>query len=130
MKATILSLALLLFLGACNDDDCNNTACTEDFRSVVVRVVDQSGAPVDLDRTESALEDGTLLVVNTGNPPEFENAYTVANDSHMDDLPGSNNLVTFRGWIDDVEVVNQEFVITRDCCHIGKGEGPDQIMID
>ena len=129
MKATILYITLLLFLASCNSDDCNNAVCTDDFRLVAVSVVDQNNMNVELDSTRSTVDNGTILVIENIEPG-FEDSYIVVDDSHMDDLPGSNNIVTFNGWKNGIEVVDQEFVITRDCCHIGKGEGPDQIVIE
>ncbi|MEL7147895.1 MAG: hypothetical protein AAFO69_16095 [Bacteroidota bacterium] len=130
MKAHILSIALLLIFTACNKDNCNDTACTEEFRSVTVSIVDQEDDPVMLDRTESTLDDGTVLDVDSSLIPGFEDTYVIADDSHFDILSEGNNIVIFKGWVGQNQVVEQQFIISKDCCHIDKQDGPEEIVVD
>ena len=134
IKNTTLFLALLLSIASCQEDesDCGPTACTFDFRSVSVRIVDRFGNPVDLDRTEVSDQLGTTLTsVSVSTFPQSNNGYyVIADDGHKNELRFDLNLLLFKGWKDGKKVVQQEFAISRDCCHVGKLDGPDQIIID
>ena len=131
MKTTIITIAILICLSACNDNsDCSDVACTEEFISVTVQVLNQSNEAVALNRTESVLDDGTILETDLPIQIGTEVYYVVANDNHMDLLPDDSNVVTFTGWIDNQVVVTQQYIISKDCCHIDRQEGPELITID
>ena len=132
MKATTLFLSLALLIFSCNNEgtDCENTICTTDFRVVSVKIVDQSGASVELTRSEVADADGNVFIRDMSDVDRTELFYLIASDGNQGDLKLGENTVTFRGWIDDELVVEQEYVIGLDCCHISKVSGPEEISID
>ena len=129
----ILSFVLmLLFMTSCSNDDteCENAVCTAHIEVVSIKVVDQAGLPVQLDNVIIANHTGEIIDVNQNPNNTAQGLYLLVDDSHAGQLPLETNIVTFRGMKDNQQVVYQEFVIVKDCCHISKEEGPEEITID
>lgn len=135
IKKLWLLLAFLSIL-ACNSDDqsnCSNIACTEEFRTIIVTIEDQNQEPVALDSFQ-------VTNLNTGedmtpqlSPSELEmiqetGQYPIADDSSF----GLNQEVTLqlRGFINDEEVVNSNYVVATDCCHINFQSGENPLVLE
>ena len=131
-KLTILLLVLTLFITGCQNEelDCGEiTACTRELRTVKVEIMDPEGVPVELDRTETSSQFGKTVTTYEGASDDQNGVYLVISDTHKSDLPSEFKIVRFRGWKNGRELVDQQFVINKDCCHIGKLEGPNQIIV-
>ena len=62
LKSAFISFLLLAAGSACNSDTITNCACTEEFRTFAVTVVDEAGQPVsDAMLTRLNLRSGQVL---------------------------------------------------------------------
>lgn len=109
-------LAMLFF--SCSDNDAN---CTDKFEAVSVRIFYSNGLPVILDKYKVMwgdrdiapkymksirIEEGTI------------NRYIIVNDEMKSELKGKIVTVTFLGYIGEKEVVNEDFKVGADECHV------------
>lgn len=138
VKKLWLLFAFLSILSCNSDDDnsnsdCSNIGCTEQFVTIIVSIQDQNQTPIILD---------SFQVINLGtgeditpmlSPSELEmiqetGQYPIANDNSF----GINQEVTLqlRGLINDEEVVNSNYVVQTDCCHIGLQSGENPLVIE
>lgn len=134
----IFSILASLLLTACNglfksDDckNCNEVACTRDFKSIRIAVKDANGAYVflnDYKVTINEKENEHIIDQNGGLIP---NDYTIATDGNMDDLKCNGTQVTFSYSLDGDSYNEETFLIGKDCCHIQwKDDKPQEIIID
>ncbi|MEP4535360.1 MAG: hypothetical protein ABJ004_19850 [Cyclobacteriaceae bacterium] len=131
----ILSLLITIINYSCDDagtpPDCSgNFACTEVFITIGVDIKNSSGQAVTLD---SALVTNKKSEISYSpyfdNNPGFASYYGIANDGDLDEIDFDGTIFLLEGWIDSEKVVSEEFLIGKDCCHILKLDGPDEIMI-
>ncbi|PPL02207.1 hypothetical protein [Parapedobacter indicus] len=116
--------------------DCGSVACTEVFMSVGVKVTDTEGNPVALDRIQI-----TRLPDNEDFTREYDDetwdiftqqgSYPIADDSDGNRLPLHTDIkLNFRGYIGSREVVNADYVVAFDCCHISLVSGNTELVVE
>lgn len=147
MRFSIISILFIgLMIGACNKnsrvgDDCGagcrpNRVCTNDFRSLIVQVVDRSGTGIELDsfkvirkRDEKVILDNLKWQQPAGVSymPGF---YLVCSDSYMKETSVCGDDFVFKGYLDNKTVANRTYKIAHDCCHIRLVSGNVKIVID
>lgn len=145
-----LSIVTALFIGlvilACNknsrvDDDCGsgckpNRVCTEEFRSLMVQVVDRAGAGVDLDSFKVIrVRDQKVILDNHKWQPSpgvsyIPGVYLMYSDAYMEATSVCGEDFVFKGYLDNEAVANGVFKIAHDCCHINRVSGETKIVID
>lgn len=115
-----------------NSEDCTEIACTLDFRVSNITIKDQNQIPVALDSYQvinlGTNEDITLEL----SPEEFQFAQQKGIYPLVDDLSVERREsieIQFRGFINSVEVVTENFTAASDCCHVGMSEGNQEVTI-
>ncbi len=142
MKGLLFSLVFILLLN-CTDSDidddrqanCNNIACTEIFVSIIVTIKDTSGAFVSLDRFKvTDLKTGQDLTkkITEGEMETFRQngMYPLYDDLFVEGNLNTSRNIIFKGFLNDIEVVNAEYVVGTDCCHISLVSGNPDIIIN
>lgn len=140
MKKIAYVLFALLVVLSCDETaqkgDCESVACTEVFMSVQVKVKDPEGNPVALDSFKV-----TRLPGNEDFTREYEDetwnlfrqsgSYPIADDSDDRRLPRHTNIgLRFQGYIGSREVVNADYIVTFDCCHISLVSGNTELVVE
>jgi len=137
MKTSVYLLLLLLFFAGCennNSNDCLNQACTEEFRTITVTIKDSENNPVALDSFKvTNLENGGDLTRELNNA-EFEamrenGVYPLFGDEYARDFRNKKVEINFKGYIDDQELINSDYKVGADCCHIILISGDPEISI-
>ncbi len=137
MKTSVYSLLLLLFFAGCENNDpndCINQACTEEFRTITVTIKDSENNPVALDSFKvTNLENGDDLSRELNNA-EFEamsenGVYPLFGDEYARDFRNKEVEINFKGYIDDQELINSDYKVGADCCHIILISGDPEISI-
>jgi len=122
---------LLLTLTACQTTKkiaCPpDVICTRIFKSVIVKIVDTTTRPIQLDEAYT-------INVSTGETIHYENTgevgyYTVLDDSYQKKMPNSTLRFQFVGMKNGERLVQEDYRITADCCHIDKLGGRDSVVI-
>lgn len=146
MKLSIIStLFISLIILACNknsrvSDDCEskckpNRVCTEEFRSLMVQVINPSHAGVELDSFKVVrLKDKKVILDNLKwqQHPGVSykpGVYLIFSDGYMNETSVCGEDFKFEGYLKDKVVGEGLFKITHDCCHINLVSGNTKIVI-
>lgn len=122
-------------LGSEPVQDCSTVYCTYDLRWIAVKLVDQSGTPIALDRMKvTRVADGEDLtrtyLSEQWNTFRSLGSYTIAGDLDREHIPSfKQTKLRFQGFIDDREVVKADYVVTFDCCHISLVSGDVELTV-
>ena len=137
MKASVYLIILFLFFAGCeiNDpNDCTNQACTMDFRTITVTIKDSENNPVALDSFKvTNLENGNDLTREV-NSAEFEamretGVYPLFGDEYAQDFRNKEVEINFKGYVDNLEIINSDFKVGADCCHVLLISGEPEVSI-
>ena len=136
---TILALffASLLISSSCNKDsegDCPaDIMCTQDFRSVHVQLMNGSG-PYQLDSYITKRHSDSMVIDLHSTLSAYEDSLYRANGSYPILTDGQMQLTsrqgtgfTFIGYVNNHEVIRENYVIGHDCCHISRISGRGSI---
>lgn len=130
----IATTAILLQAHSCNHHDdypsvCGtDRICTEIFKAVTVKVTDTAGAPIELDDYYTIREKTGERITGPGSIVE-NGYYVVVDDNFIATLMNKTEGFRFIGKKNGVEVVNEIYQITGDCCHVNKDNGKDTVII-
>ena len=118
----ILSVLTAMFcslLTACDQ----RTECTLEFRYIGVTI---TGEQLTDYYTIWQSNNDNLRFEDIG---VFEYFYVVLDDNYQFHLVNKTEAFTFIGLINDQVVVNEEYIISADRCHINKVSGRDEIIL-
>ena len=134
MKHTLFSLVVGLLLLSCNKNEnieCpTDLACTEVFVSIVVKVKKSNNEFVKLEKTLTEIE-GIAIEVGQNDFDPIYGTYTILDDGALKSVKKSGSKVTFKGFDTNNQlVVNEQYRIGHDCCHVIKISGKDEVIVD
>lgn len=137
MKAPVSIVLLLLFFAGCaytETTDCTNKACTEVFKTIAVTILDSDQNQVALDSFKVInLENGNDLT-RIVHPAEFEammenGTYPLFGDEFVQEFRNKKVEINFKGFRDNLEIVNSNYTVGADCCHVILISGEPEISI-
>jgi hypothetical protein len=133
MRSLLLLIAAIICMSSsCEKKDdkgkCDEVPCTQIFMMTMVDVKDNSGAKVVLDDhyTLRVSNGEKIRATDQGNP---DGGYVVLDDNYQSKLANKKEEFRFIGIKNGVEVVNEVYVFSADCCHIEKVSGKTEIVI-
>ncbi len=101
---------------------CEEVLCTQELRSLVVRIQDKDQKSIALDSFEVIqLKDGSniamVLSLSEIQWAREHGQYPLISDGVL----GINEVeqIQFRGFIDGQEVITSDYEVGTDCCHVG-----------
>ena len=141
MFPKVTPVILSIFLVACNDKDeltqidCSLTICTEVFVTITVSVKNASGEAIRFDSYEVIDVDSGKNLTDNFNEEENQylkeqGLYPILSDTYRVKYQNSTATVTFKGYNSNEEVINEEFVVSADCCHVSLISGNTEIILD
>jgi hypothetical protein len=126
LTAAALALPGCAFLDPGHGGD--GRACTEEFRTYVVQVVDGRGRPVEgLESVARVERTGEFLARGAEPFPAGEGRYPVATDADRARVRPEGDVVRFTAEGPGVEAA-ATFEFYDDGCHLVKRAGPEQIV--
>lgn len=142
MKTTSALLILTVMAIGCtklvqdtdNSTSCDNAVCTMEFRTVMVTVSNSDGIKVPLDSISVTDLKNNEDITRQLEPFEWEMAieagsYPLFGDENLQKYQNQSLEVLFQGFIAGTAVVNEEFTVGADCCHVGLIKGNTDIVI-
>ncbi|RKQ42368.1 hypothetical protein BXY85_2978 [Roseivirga pacifica] len=126
--ATVLTLTIM----ACEEEDCcvypdecpTNIGCTEEYRSLLFQPT-KDGQAVLLDSYYvKNLDNDNIYNFTNNDTHDRLAAYIVATDSQLEEVKKSGSTLRFVGSANNEVVIEQDFVVGHDCCHIVGIDGP------
>jgi len=135
MKKVIYFLFLLSCLSCSkNNSNCVDTFCTEEFRTITVTIKNSNGTTVALDEFKVLISATDIDITRKVNETEFEmmrksGTYPLFGDEYSSDYENKEVRINFIGHINNQEIVNADFTVGADCCHVILVEGITEIII-
>jgi uncharacterized protein YrzB (UPF0473 family) len=136
-SAIISSLFFILAFSSCDKSElpteCSpEVMCTTEFSRITLQVKDQNGNPVLLDKLVSVKSNTgeQILVDDLKNESSIKQGdYIVWSDLQKDKTSRDGESIQVLGYKDGIELVNQNYKIGRDCCHIEKKDGSSELVV-
>jgi hypothetical protein len=137
----ILLLTIPMLFSNCDkvnviDDDRDNTnctgiACTMIYIMVVVNLTHSGDKTPYLLSSYNVirLSDNVDITPKNGSNLTNPGYYVIASDSEIDIYKFRNVEVVFKGYFNSNLVVQRQFIITADCCHISLVQGQTTVSI-
>ena len=121
----LMIMSATFFISGCEEDDpVDEVICTEEFRRIGVKV------------TGGELDDFYTLRISNGDTIRFSqdvypmvNWYPILDDSYQPVLEGTVEDFMFVGVKDGNPVIQQNYEIGADPCHIFRQSGPQSIAL-
>ncbi len=126
----IFCLQILFSCSKSESSECPiDLACTQIFVTVSVKIQNRNNEPVILSKTTATIEGNTKVITKSDWDKIID--YNVLDDLSIKDLKKSGSSVTFKGFDSNNQIiVNEQFIIGHDCCHIAKIAGKEVIIVD
>jgi hypothetical protein len=129
-------ILILFILGvgltqSCNNKNCNNAICTEEFAMLLVKLSSSSNPSLNKIRTESILVEGNVVLERDSTKNAFQGQYFgLATDSHLRQLGyNKENSMLFKVYQSDSLIYTGQYVVATDCCHINLKEGAINVVL-
>ncbi len=125
-----LLVGIALFAFSCEEteplSDCNtDLICTEIFQTIIFSPVDQNDNAIRLDRYYSQnLDNGNTYDYQATDLAQSSEVYVVITDAEINQVQSTGTTIRFFGEADGNIVIEQDFVIGHDCCHVMVLDGP------
>ena len=137
MKASVcLTLLILFFIGCDYNDasDCTNQGCTELFKTIVVTVINADRNPVALDSFKVTNSENGNDLTREVTASEFEEmrengVYPLFGDEFVNEFKNKEAEINFKGYLNNLEIVNSNYTVGADCCHVILISGEPEISI-
>lgn len=136
MKKLINLLFILTFLScSSNKSGCYDIPCTEIFKTITVTIKNSNGAIVALDSFEVLIAETKMGITREVSENEFEmmrqnGTYPLFGDEYSSDYENEEVRINFKGFINNQEIVNANFTVGADCCHVNLIAGITDIIIN
>ena len=119
-------------LAGCSDDACETVACTMEFRSFAVTVVNEAGEPVtNLEPVITLVRTGEELDFSDMGPGDPESGvYALMTDGHGSLIEQDEESVRFTATTGELSVTGDfVFGMTMCRCHVEQLSGPDTLVM-
>ena len=118
----ILIVVSILILISCTKDE--EVICTEEYRYI------------SIDVKEGLLDDFYTIRKYNGDTIRYEkdniignNSYIILSDNYQNKIKNKEEIFIFKGYITDSLVVNEQYIIKADECHINYVSGKKEINL-
>ncbi len=103
--------------------------CTEDFRFVTLTVADETRKPIVLDRYETVRASNNAVLARKDNTTMGAGTYVVASDGEREGISACGEIFFFRGYRGGKKVIEEEFTLRNDCCHVERQSGRTEVVL-
>lgn len=117
--------------------DVTDIVCTTEFRTVSIKVNYLSVPPTstDIDKFYTKIKQTGAVVFNSNNATATDwslwkqYGYPIISDAQMQAIDYSGTIFTFYAEHNGVVKIQEDFIVGKDCCHINKISGKDEVNI-
>ncbi len=128
----ILLFGILLFTFSCAKDEekeCSGI-CTEEFRIITVSITDAENNPVLLDSLSiTDLSNNRNLDLSENNFLD-DGIYAIFDDTFSQDYRNEEIELLFQGFQEEDLIVEENYKVGADCCHVYHISGDLEIELD
>lgn len=110
---------------------CDGVACQKYWEYIHLNIRTRAGTPAYLTKVKLVRkEDGATLYESNVIEGYAGFEYTLIDDGFQKTFRNKRVVISFLGYRNDELLVNHDFVVTADCCHVSVVEGALQVVID
>lgn len=135
LKKVSLFLLLLFTLQACNDDDDSDAggkpvACTEQFESILLQVVNGEGELAVLDSIQVFRGEEEVTMHSVTAQPSAVGYYLIIDDSKQAEYYKKEVDLQIYGYLNEKKVVDKTVKMSADECHVFSLTEDLKVVID
>lgn len=130
-KIGLIMLLGITFLGlSCEDTESplecsNDIGCTLNLVSIIHKPQDEVENGILLDNYYSQnLDNGNVYDFRNPNTARTDSSYVVISDAQKDEVKSSGTTIRFFGEANGEVIIEQDFLVGHDCCHVILLQGP------
>lgn len=134
-RYSIFFIGLFLLIQSCSvgAKDCTGL-CTEDYRTVIVKIKNNQGEAVALDNFKVVdLRTGRDLTLQPDDQTfqlmREKGSYPVFSDKYAQEFKQQQLNLKFTGFIGGEEIVNEIYKVGADCCHVYHISGALELVL-
>lgn len=114
--------------------ECADALCTKELRTIALSILDQNGNPIALDSFKVTNVENDKDMTQEFTKSDFEwmqlnGSYPIFGDQYANEYRNLKLDLNFKGYIGDREVVNENYTVSADCCHVFKIAGNTDLVI-
>ena len=136
----LIGLLIVLLVSNCNDSDvedepdCADIACTQEYRTITVNVKDREGNAVALDRFSVVILPNETDITADWSDNEIElmaknGVYPLFSDKYSNTYRNKQIEISFKGYLDDKQVLDANYTVGADCCHVFLVDGETNLIV-
>lgn len=114
------------------DAECQDAICTAIFVRIMVTITDENQNPIALDSFEVIHRENGNAIATSLTASELEGAKELGRYPLIEDgILGVNQelQVLFRGYINGQEVIDSDYTVGTDCCHVSVTSGDIALIL-
>jgi hypothetical protein len=127
-------MIIIIIPGACSKEqkECTGTEiCTEVYVTIGFEVKDKSGTSVILDSIRTIIAStGELLPAEYDQTQGFDGYYAFVGDRSLKKISRKGTSLKVEGYQKGTLIVDEQYLIGHDCCHLIKISGKDLIIVE
>ncbi|WP_413977902.1 hypothetical protein [Maribacter sp. 2307UL18-2] len=139
LKLSVVALVVLSMMTqmSCDSSDdsnaeCQDAICTAVFVRIMVTITDENQNPIALDSFEVIHRENGNAIATSLTASELEGAKELGRYPLIEDgILGVNQelQVLFRGYINGQEVIDSDYTVGTDCCHVSVTSGDIALIL-
>jgi len=132
LRRFIILTGIILFTFSCGKDEQRECSgiCTEEFRIITVSITDAENNPVLLDSISiTDLTNNRILELNDNQILEG-GIYAIFNDNFSQEYRNQEISLFFQGFQEENLLVEENYEVGADCCHVYHISGDLEIILD
>jgi len=123
----------IVFIG-CKDEkvtecDVESLACTTEHAVVEISVTDHESNPFQLDSIAVTKIDATTPLFTENPENTTDGLYKLISDTEMEKITKEGSEVNFEGFKAGVKVVDEDYKVGHNCCHVVFIQGQQDVTI-
>lgn len=127
-KLFIIAITTTIFsCNNTNNNNCDSAICTANFKMITVTVTDKNDEKIILDESYTVRLKNNDTIRNLGTLNA--GTYVVLSDSYTEQLRNIKEDFQFIGIKDNATIVNEQYNIGADCCHIYLESGRRSVQL-
>jgi len=140
MKLFVGLLLVLLTLN-CSDNgtedapNCLDVICTREYRTITINIKDKDGVAVALDYFKVIVLSNGVDITLEPSSSEYDymannGTYPLFSDKYVAKYSNRELEINFKGYVDDELLVDSDYVVGADCCHVLLIEGEKEVRVN
>jgi hypothetical protein len=131
--STFLLIALIFTACEQTDNvsecDIDGAICSTEFITVTMSLHTSTNTPIPLDSVVVTKNENGEAIYSKQTDTISNGIFPIITDSEIGKIVKEGSLVNFKGYSKGVEIVNEEYKVGHDCCHVKFIQGTQNVIL-